>query len=384
MTRIAGAWLEDERARGVLTLLTGAGHVAHFVGGCVRNALLGAPVGDIDIATNARPERVMALAEAAGMRAVGTGIAHGTVTLVNQGLACEVTTWRRDVTTDGRRAVVAYSDDLAEDARRRDFTMNALYSDAEGRVLDPLGTGLEDLRARRVRFIEDATTRIREDYLRILRFFRFHAWYGDQAAGPDPDALAAIASLTAGLEALSCERVGHEMLRLLAAPDPAPAVASMVQTGVLARVLPGADAHALPVLVHLERENDIAPEAIRRLAGLGRIEGVAALLRLSRRQARRLEEMLQGAESADSPEVLAWRHGTDMARDILLLRAALLAQPLPEGWRAALAYGAKQRFPVRAADLASLQGAELGARLRELEARWVESGFTLTREDLLE
>ncbi len=383
MTRITGAWLEDERARAVLALLTGAGYVAHFVGGCVRNALLGAPVGDIDIATNARPEQVMALAEAAGMRAIGTGIAHGTVTLVNEGLAFEVTTWRRDVATDGRRAVVAYSDDLVEDARRRDFTMNALYSDAEGRVLDPLGTGLDDLRARRVRFIEDAATRIREDYLRILRFFRFHAWYGDQAAGPDPQALAAIASLTAGLETLSRERIGHEMLRLLAAPDPSPALAGMVQTGVLAHVLPGADAHALPVLVHLEGESGIAPEPIRRLAGLGRIEGVAALLRLSRRQAKRLEEMLRGVESTDRPEVLAWRHGADMARDILLLRAALLAQPLPQGWQAALAYGAEQHFPLKAADLAPLQGAELGARLRELEVRWVESGFALTREDLL-
>ncbi len=381
MIRVSGDWLRDKRVQRVLAALSQAGHEALFVGGCVRNALLGAPVADIDIATNAHPEQVMRLARAAGLRAIGTGIAHGTVTIVSGGLPCEVTTWRRDVATDGRRAVVAYTDDLAEDARRRDFTMNALYADAAGQVLDPLGTGIDDLRARRVRFIEDAEMRIREDYLRILRFFRFHAWYGDEQAGPDPEALAAIASLTAGLETLSRERVGHEMLRLLAAPNPTPAMASMVQAGVLGRVLPGAVATSLAPLVHLEA--GLAPDPLRRLAALGRVEGVASLLRLSRKQARRLDLLLDGVESGEAPEVLAWRHGADLARDITLLRAAMLGQPLPEGWQAAIERGAAQEFPLRAADLAPLEGAALGQRLKQLEARWIESGFTLTREELL-
>lgn len=381
MTQVSGDWLADERAQKVLAALSQEGRVAYFVGGCVRNALLGAPVADIDIATNARPEQVMRLAEAAGLRAVGTGIEHGTVTIISGGLPCEITTWRRDVATDGRRAVIAYTDDMTEDARRRDFTMNALYADAEGQVLDPLGTGIADLRARRVRFIEDAEMRIKEDYLRILRFFRFHAWYGDDEAGPDPDALAAIASLTAGLETLSRERVGHEMLKLLAAPNPAPAMGSMAQTGVLGRVLPGAVATNLAPLVQLEA--GMAPEPLRRLAALGRVEGIASLLRLSRKQARRLDLLLDGLESTETPEVLAWRHGADLARDVVLLRAAMLAQPLPEGWQQAVEQGARQEFPLRAADLAPLQGAALGVRLKQLEARWIESGFTLTREELL-
>lgn len=384
MTCLSGKWLEDARAQVVLALLTEAGHAAYFVGGCVRNALLHMPVSDIDISTDALPERVMALTRQAGLRVIATGVEHGTVTVVSEGLPCEVTTWRRDVATDGRRAVVAYSDDLGEDARRRDFTMNALYCDAAGCVVDPLGTGLADLRARRVRFIEDAETRIKEDYLRILRFFRFHAWYGESANGLDPEALAAIASLTAGLETLSNERIGHEVLKLLDAPDPSLAMASMAQTGVLGCILPGANPSALPVLVHLEAENGIAPDAIRRLAALGRSYNVQALLRLSRKQDKRLQAMLlEGVESLDKPEVLAWRHGADMARDMVLLRAAMLAQPLGTNWQAEIVRGAKQKFPLRATDLAPLAGAELGARLKELEARWVDSGFSLTREELL-
>ncbi|CAN0587043.1 unnamed protein product, partial [Ectocarpus sp. 12 AP-2014] len=191
------------------------------------------------------------LARVAGLKPVPTGIDHGTVTVVADHDPFEITTFRRDVETDGRRAVVAFADTLDEDAKRRDFTMNALYARIDGTVIDPLG-GLPDLRARRVRFIGDATDRIREDYLRSLRFFRFHAWYGNPDNGMDSDALAAIASHLDGLESLSRERVGAEMVKLLAARDPAPAVAAMRATGVLGRLLPGADDRALAPLIHLE------------------------------------------------------------------------------------------------------------------------------------
>ncbi|KGM89571.1 tRNA nucleotidyltransferase/poly(A) polymerase [Roseovarius mucosus DSM 17069] len=180
--KVSGAWIEAKATQAVCAMLTGAGYQALFVGGCVRNALLGAPVGDIDIATDARPEMVVELAEGAGLKPVPTGIEHGTITVVSGHIGHEVTTFRKDVQSFGRHAVVAFADDLHTDARRRDFTMNALYARPDGDVVDPLG-GLEDLRARRVRFIEDADQRIREDYLRILRFFRFHAWYGDPEGG---------------------------------------------------------------------------------------------------------------------------------------------------------------------------------------------------------
>lgn len=227
--------------------------------GCVRNALLGAEASDIDIATDAHPERVVELAAGAGLKAIPTGIEHGTVTVVSGGIPHEITTFRRDVETDGRRATVAFSDTVSEDAARRDFTMNALYARPDGTLLDPLG-GLPDLNARHVRFIGQAKDRIREDYLRSLRYFRFHAWYGDAAAGFDPDALDAIASNLDGLERLSRERVGAEILKLLAAPDPAPAIAAMRGAGVLGAVLPGADDRSLAVLVSLEQAADAAAD----------------------------------------------------------------------------------------------------------------------------
>jgi poly(A) polymerase len=185
------------------------GYRIFFVGGCVRNAVLGEPVGDLDLATDALPEQVIRLAEAAGFKAIPTGIDHGTVTVLADGVPHEITTFRHDVQTDGRHAVVAYSTDLAQDAARRDFTMNALYADPAGEVIDPLG-GLPDLLARRLRFVGDPVQRIGEDYLRILRFFRFSATYGDPALGMDVDALAACAELADGIDGLSRERIGAE------------------------------------------------------------------------------------------------------------------------------------------------------------------------------
>ncbi|WP_375174080.1 CCA tRNA nucleotidyltransferase [Pseudooceanicola sp.] len=378
--RIAGAWLDHPGTRAVCQMLQDGGHRALFVGGCVRDALLDRPVGDIDIATDARPERVMDLAKAARIKAVPTGIDHGTITLVAGGLGHEVTTFRRDIETDGRHATVHFSDDVADDAARRDFTMNALYATPEGEVVDPLG-GLPDLRARRLRFVGDPAERIAEDYLRILRFFRFHAWYGDPDQGMDAEALAAIAEGAEGMARLSRERIGHEMRKLLAAPDPAPAVAVMRQTGVLAQVLPGADDRALAPLVHLE--GDIAPDAIRRLAVLGGLEPVSAL-RLSRDEGRRLELLRDGIGAMASAGELAYRHGFDLARDVLLLRSAVLQQPLVPGDLSAAQAGADAVFPVTAADLMpEVEGAALGRKLAALEARWIASGFDLDKDTLL-
>lgn len=381
MTRLSADWISSEPTQAVCAMLTDAGFQALFVGGCVRNALLGAPVSDIDIATDARPDKVLELAKSAGLKAIPTGIEHGTVTVVADHVPYEITTFRRDVETDGRRAVVAFADGPDEDAHRRDFTMNALYATPVGDVIDPLG-GLADLVARRLRFIDDATARIREDYLRILRFFRFHAWYGDPKEGLDAEGLAACAANSAGIETLSCERVGAEMRKLLAAPDPAPSVAAMEQSGVLARVLPGASAKALPVLVHLEEE--ISPNPIRRLAVLGG-EGADQALKLSKAEARQLVRLRDAIGSMQTPAALAYVHGAETARDAVLLRWALLETPPSPDWPQQIASGAKAKFPVAAADLMpGLQGPALGARLKELEARWIASGFVLTREELLQ
>ena len=372
--KIEGEWLTS--AAEVLGMLEAAGHAAFCVGGCVRNALLDAPVADVDIATDAPPETVVALARAAGFDPVPTGIDHGTVTVVAGGQPFEVTTFRRDVETDGRHAVVQFSGDVAEDAARRDFTMNALYARADGEVIDPLG-GLPDLRARIVRFIGRPEDRIREDYLRILRFFRFTALYGDPAVGLEPEALAACAALAEGLERVSAERIGHEMRKLLAARDPAPAVAAMAQTGILARVLPGADASVLAPLVHVEAE----PDWRLRLAALG---GDVAGLRLSRAETREVAALASAAREGIAPFALGDLMG-DRGADVLVLRAALTGQAVdPDELRQAKA-GQDATFPLRAADLMpALTGAELGAALASARQAWRESAGTLTREDLLQ
>ena len=296
-------WMAAASTRDVIGALTGGGARAMFVGGCVRDAILGRPVKDIDIATELRPDRVMEMLEAAGIHTAPTGLTHGTVTAVVPGAAWdhfEITTLRVDVETDGRRARVAFTEDWEADAQRRDFTLNAMFCDLQGRVFDPVG-GLADLRARHVRFVGSPATRIREDVLRILRFFRLHAYYGK--GGPDPEALQACAQLADLLPGLSGERVAGEILRTLLAPDPAAVFGLMARAGVLPIILP--DAAGIEVLRALaaietslvERcvaESPLTDGAdLRRLAALvptddAGIDAMADRLRLSNRERSRL------------------------------------------------------------------------------------------------
>ncbi|MEO8529918.1 MAG: CCA tRNA nucleotidyltransferase, partial [Deltaproteobacteria bacterium] len=289
--KIDAEWVRQKATRRVMEALG----EAWFVGGCVRNALMGVPVADIDIATALVPDEVARRAVAAGLHVVPTGIAHGTVTLASLGVPHEVTTFRRDVSTDGRRASIAFATDMAEDAARRDFTINALYADADGTVIDPLG-GLDDVFARRVRFVGEAAARIREDYLRILRFFRFAAVYA--ADKPlDPTALAAIKDNAGGLKQLSAERVTSELLKLLDAPDPERALTAMDAIGVLDLTLPGTDLSHLSSLLNLERANHAPPDPLRRLAA---IVGEVSQLRLSKKQAETFAILKTGQLCADN------------------------------------------------------------------------------------
>ncbi len=379
--KLSGDWIEAAHVQRVLEMLRAGGHQALLVGGCVRNAALGQPVTDIDIATDALPARVTELAQAAGLKPVPTGIEHGTVTVVADHIPHEITTFRRDVETHGRHATVAFSTRIEDDAARRDFTMNALYARADGTIIDPLGEGLPDLAARHLRFVGTPEARIREDYLRILRFFRFTAWYGAPDLGLDPDGLAACAANARGIEALSRERVGAEMKKLLAAPDPAPALAAMQACGVLAHVLPGADARAIAPLVHLELGH--RPDPLRRLAALGG-QDVAERLRLSKAEAKRLDRLHAALADPAPDAVLGYRFGTRDATDAVLVRAALMGQEIPAASRESVEFGAAQQFPVTARDLMpTLAGAELGQHLRLLEDRWIASGFSLSRDELL-
>lgn len=378
--KITANWVSHPETQRVMQEIARAGHRIFFVGGCVRNALMGLPVADIDLAGDAGPETVSNIAETLGFQVIPTGIDHGTVMVLAGNIPLEITTFRRDLDTDGRHATVAFTASMVEDAARRDFTMNALYADAAGEVFDPLN-GLSDLQDRRVRFVGDPSARIAEDYLRILRFFRFHAVYGDPNHGIDAEGLAACAAHVEGLASLSRERVGAEMRKLLAAPDPAPTVATMVQAGILAGSLPGADPQALAPLVHLE--GSTPPGWIRRLAVIGG-ENPEAALRLSNVEMRHYSAVRAEIETLHTPAALGFLHGLEIARDAILARAAIFGQPLPENWQQEILRGTKAQNPITASDLMpAFQGPALGERLRKLTARWLASDLKLGKSQLL-
>jgi poly(A) polymerase len=389
--RIDAAWLKEGRVRDLLVALDHAGEEARVVGGAVRNALLAEPPGDIDIATTAPPDEVIRRVEAAGFKAVPTGIEHGTVTVVVGGRPLEVTTLREDVETFGRHAKVAFGRDWQRDAERRDFTMNALSASRDGIIHDYVG-GLADIAARRVRFIGDAATRIAEDYLRILRFFRFHAAYGEGTL--DPEGLAACIAARAGLERLSRERVRMEMFKLLIARHAVPTLAAMTETGLLEQVLGGVPLLAnFANMVKLEAVLAFTPDAVRRLGALGvavveDAERLRERLRLANAEYERLASMADGwwqvsrqwdeqrgrallyrlgAERFGDRVLLAWTRSPDGAADQSWHRLATL----PARWSA-------PKFPLKAADLMDRgvpNGPRLGAALAAAEAAWIAAGF---------
>jgi poly(A) polymerase len=381
------AWLRAPESRRVLAALTAAGRPARFVGGCVRDALLD-PSGDpadLDLATPETPERVTALCEAAGLEVVPTGIRHGTVTVLAGRRHFEVTTLRRDVATDGRHAEVAFTDDFVLDAARRDFTINAMSCDGEGRLFDPFG-GREDLFAGRVRFVGDPRSRVVEDYLRILRFFRFFARFGRPPA--DAAALQACRELATGIDRLSGERVRAELLKLLEAPGAVAALRLMAGTGVLARVLPAVPATFEP-LARLPADGLLRLAALLRAAGTGDVAPLAERLRLSNRDARRLAALvglpLPDAEAPARAHRRAFhRLGPELHLDLLRLAVAAgrgTPAELAEVERLARAWD-DPALPVSGADLLARgvpQGPGLGALLARLHAWWEAEDFAPDR-----
>ena len=374
----------------LLTALDRDGEEARVVGGAVRNALLGEPIGDVDLATTALPEEVVRRASAAGFKPVPTGIEHGTVTVVVEGKPFEVTTLRQDIETDGRHAKVAFGRDWKADAERRDFTMNALSAKADGTVFDYVG-GRSDLETRRVRFIGEARKRIAEDYLRILRFFRFHAAYGHGL--PDADGLAACIAARGGLDQLSRERVRMELMKLVVAPHAVPALAVMTEAGLLVPVLGGVpDLASFANMTKLEHALGARNDPPRRLAALGvRIaedaERLWQRLRLSNVEHERLVSMGEAwwqikAGSDKDARALLYRLAPERFADRVLIawsRSRAGAEDaawcdlatLPQRWIAPV-------FPLKAADFIKRglpQGPALGAALRAAEAAWIAADF---------
>jgi poly(A) polymerase len=387
-------WIAATETQAVLDALEAAGgpDCARFVGGCVRNTLIGRPVDDIDIATTLSPDEVMAALKAAKIRPVPTGVEHGTVTAVANGKPFEITTLRRDVATDGRRAVVAFTGDWMEDAQRRDFTLNALYARRDGEIFDPTGHGIADARAGRIVFVGEPVERLREDYLRILRFFRFLAWYGK--GPPDAAAVAACEALKDQVATLAAERISKELLKLLAADDPREAVALMAKTGVLSVVIPGPmNLPRFAGLVEVENEQLFETDAVLRLAALLPDDQVGATqfaerLRLSNADRDRIVAAL-----APTPAFKSWMSPREIRRSVYRLgaqtfrdraklawAAAARTAATPQ-WRGMIALGegwSPPTFPLTGEDVikaGARKGPMVGQVLREVEDWWIDHDF---------
>lgn len=411
---VAGAeWLKDAGLQRLLEALGADGEEARIAGGAVRNAMLGEAVADIDVATTTLPAETVRRAEAADFRTVPTGIEHGTVTVVCPGQSYEVTTLRADIDTDGRRARVVFGRDWKADAERRDFTINALYAQADGTVIDLVG-GLADLRTRTLRFIGDPEARIREDYLRILRFFRFFAFYG--SGRPDAEGLKACARLKDGLARLSAERVWSELRKMLSAPDPSRSLLWMRQAGVLSQVLPESEKwgiDAIHALVSAERDLGWGPDAMLRLEAIvppdqERMKALAARLKLSNVQAERLTAWAAtpGVGPTTTERELAkglYRSGRQPWLDCLRLSlASARGRAIGDGHAgndALVEAGGFSRllkfaerwtppqFPLKGADLQKAgipAGPDMGKLLKRLEQEWVDADFAPDRGALLE
>jgi poly(A) polymerase len=388
------AWLKDGDVTRLLAVLNRDGEEARVVGGAVRNALLHLPVGEIDVATTAVPQEVVRRVGAAAFKAVPTGIEHGTLTVIVDSHPFEVTTLRHDVETFGRKAKVIFGRDWSADAARRDFTINALSASPDGKVFDYVG-GLADIAARKVRFIGDPLQRITEDYLRILRFFRFHAWYGEGAA--DAAGLRACINARAGLDVLSRERVRMELLKLVLAPRAAPTLAVMAEAGILGTVLGGVPFLAsFENMAKVEAATAAAPDAVQRLGALGvwvteDAERLSQRLRLSNAESERLLALdswwrVSPAAGAQAAHALLHRLGPQSFTDRVLLAWARspagaaagawreLAN-LPQRWSAPV-------FPLKAADFIRRgvpAGPALGAALRAAKEAWIEADFPVDR-----
>ncbi|CAN7380812.1 CCA tRNA nucleotidyltransferase [Mesorhizobium sp. LjRoot246] len=401
-------WLGDKHLQRLLAALAEGGEGARVAGGAVRNTLMGQPVADIDIATTCLPQETIRRAEAQGFKAVPTGIEHGTITVVAGGKPYEVTTLRADIETDGRRAKVSFGRDWKLDAERRDFTINALYAEADGNVVDLVG-GIADVEARRLRFIGDPEARIREDYLRILRFFRFFAWYGD--GRPDAEGLKACARLKEGLAQLSAERIWSELKKLLSAPDPARALLWMRQASVLTAALPESEKWGIDAIHGLTKtENDLdwAPDPLLRLMAIvppdaARMKTLAERLKFSTAASDRLRHwaLATTVEPKTTEGELAKRlYRGDRQGFVDRLRLSLAgarARAVEDtgalleagGFSRLLAFAVKWEkplFPLKGADLTVLgatPGPKLGEILRNLEVEWIEAGFAPDRDALV-
>lgn len=397
--KLESEWLTSARTKRLFAALPGDS--ARFVGGCVRNAVMGVSVADFDIATTIEPTEIAKRLKAANIDVHETGIAHGTLTAVVDGTVYEITTLRRDVSTDGRRATVEFTKDWTEDARRRDFTINALYADKNGTVYDPTGQGLTDIKIPKIRFVGDARARIEEDFLRILRFFRFNAWYGQDKA-MDAEGLTACRELKAGLKSLSAERVWSELKKLLSAPAPFRTVNVMFVNGILETLLSEAsNSEGLQRIDALGKKQGLAPDPYLRLMAMAARDELAMArlckrLKMSNKEKARLKAWasdrtdLRPGQPEKETKIAIYTAGKQVAMDRAVIRAAGASDPIESAAWWALHETARDwqwpEFPVTGKDLIAIgipHGEKLGKTLKALKALWIRSGFTVQKPQLM-
>ena len=379
--KISADWLNNPSTRSVIKRLVSRGYQAYFVGGCVRNALLNIESKDIDIATSAHPKKVLEIMENAGLKALPTGIDHGTVTVVADKRKYEITTLREDIETDGRRAKVKFTKSILEDAKRRDFSINAIYSEQDGTILDPLN-GIDDILGKRVKFIGDPYARIKEDYLRILRFFRFLALFGKEDENHEIE-ITALNNLRNGLDTVSAERKSDEIFKLFAAPNLKYSIFLMEKANISSKIFDASNYDSLTNLKKLEDRLEVAPCAIRRLAAYTS-DNLKLNLRFSNKLAKIHKVLREEATSQKDAAELSYRYNEKLALDIILVRSSLHGtEPIGDIF-SRIKVGSVAKFPIKSDDLAEyLSGPKLGEMLAYLEQKWIDSDFTLSKERLL-
>jgi len=379
--KISASWLRNPSTQSIMEILISDGHKAYFVGGCVRDTLFNLTTTDVDIATSAHPKKVLEIMKKAGLKAIPTGIDHGTVTVVADQQSYEITTFREDIETDGRKAKVKFSKSLTEDAKRRDFSINAIYCEQDGTILDPLG-GLTDIEEKRITFIGDPYERIKEDYLRILRFFRFAALFSTNKKFLEIE-ISALSDLRDGLDTISAERKSDEIFKLFATPNLIFSISLMEKTNIISKVFHTYYFNCLATLQDIESRHEISPCATRRLAAYTE-DNLKLHLRFSNKTAKTHKILRDEAKGSKGAAELSYRYNEKLALDIVLVRASLQGTEFSKEIFNQIKLGSTVEFPIKSSDIAEyFSGPKLGEILAFLEQKWIESDFTLNRTKLL-